>query len=88
MLPSVGTSLGQSITLVAVTQPITEEKGAEKKGEVTYINWMALWSVGRTNLFLIIAFVETVKWANKSSKDCTWSAVPDALHGVIAEGVE
>ena len=25
---------------------------------------------------------------NKSSKDCTWSAVPDALHGVVAEEVE
>ena len=25
---------------------------------------------------------------NKSSKDCTWSAVPDALPGVIAEEVE
>ena len=24
---------------------------------------------------------------NKSSKDCTWSAVPDALLGVIAEEV-
>ena len=29
-----------------------------------------------------------VEEGNKSSKDCTWSAVPDALHGVIAEEME
>ena len=44
------------------------------------------WTNGQTDGRLEIH--PCVPLPNKSSKDCTWSAVPNALHEVIAEEVE
>ena len=57
---------------------ILKEKDGEKKKELE--------SSALERGEKILRYMERRK--NKSSKNCTWSAVPDALLGVIAEEVE